>query len=83
MARRGRPRKPKPDTPKRPAGRPQGSYGRDVAVMLTLTPNRVHWFEYATEREVQSQYRCMRRAVRQLGLDIIVRKVRHRIEVIT
>ncbi len=84
MANRGRPRKNKEDAvEKRPPGRPAGLYGEDVLVVINMPPNRFRRFEYASEKETQSKYRCMRRAVRQLGLDILVRKVHHRIEVYT
>lgn len=64
-------------------GRPQGSYGLDVMAVVKMEPDRIIRFRYATERETQSKFRCMRRAVEQLGLDRIVHKNGHTVEVVS
>ena len=66
-----------------PPCRPQGSYGPDVMAVVKMEPDRIIRFRYATERETQSKYRCMRRAVEQLGLDRIVHKNGHTVEVVS
>lgn len=66
-----------------PPGRPHGSYGPDVMAVVQMEPDRIIRFRYATERETQSKYRCMRRAVEQLGLDRIVHKNGHTVEVVS
>lgn len=63
-------------------GRPHGSYGPDVMAVVRMEPDRIIRFRYATERETQSKYRCMRRAVEHLGLDRIVHKNGHTVEVV-
>lgn len=64
-------------------GRPQGLYGPDVMAVVKTEPDRMIRFRYATEKETQSKYRCMRRAVEQLGLDRIVHKNGHTVEVVS
>ena len=64
-------------------GRPQGSYGPDVMAVVKMEPDRIIRFRYATERETQSKYRCMRRAVERLGIDRIVHKNGHMVEVVS
>ena len=64
-------------------GRPHGSYGPDIMAVVRMDPERIIRFRYATERETQSKYRCMRRAVEQLGLDRIVHKNGHMVEVVS
>lgn len=66
-----------------PLGRPHGSYGPDVMAVVKMEPDRMIRFRYATEKEAQSKYRCMRRAVEQLGMDRIVHKNGHTVEVVS
>ena len=64
-----------------PPCRPHGSYGPDVMAVVKMEPDRIIRFRYATERETQSKYRCMRRAVEKTGHDRIVHKKRQKVEV--
>lgn len=64
-------------------GRPQGLYGADVMAVVKMEPDRMIRFRYATEKETQSKYKCMRRAVERLGLDRIVHKNGHTVEVVS
>ena len=64
-------------------GRPHGSYGPDVMAVVKMEPDRIIRFRYATERETQSKYRCMRRAVERLVIDRIVHKNGHMVEVVS
>ena len=66
-----------------PQGRQQRSYGPDVMAVVKMEPDRIIRFRYATEHETQSKYRCMRRAVEQLGMDRIVHKNGHTVEVVS
>lgn len=66
-----------------PPGRPQGLYGPDVMAVVRMEPDRMIRFRYATEKETQSKYRCMRRAVERLGIDRIVHKNGHTVEVVS
>lgn len=50
-----------------PPGRPSGTYGADVMAVIRMGPGKMIRFRYATERETQSKYRCMRRAAEMLG----------------
>jgi hypothetical protein len=66
-----------------PPGRPSGTYGEDVMAVIRMEPGKMIRFRYATERETQSKYRCMRRAAERLGLDVIIHKDGHTLAVMS
>jgi hypothetical protein len=66
-----------------PPGRPSGTYGEDVMAVIWMEPGKMIRFRYATERETQSKYRCMRRAAERLGLDVIIHKDGHTLAVMS
>lgn len=72
----------RPKTGNQP-GRPSGTYGADVKAVIQMEPGKMIRFRYATERETQSKYRCMRRAAEILGLDVIIHKDGHTLAVMS
>ena len=66
-----------------PPSRPSGTYGEDVMAVIRMEPGKMIRFRYATERETQSKYRCMRRAAERLGLDVIIHKDGHTLAVMS